>query len=55
MKRWTYKTIELSPSFFGGAPANLEQTLNSAGGQGWELVTMVKSATKIVLVFKREG
>jgi hypothetical protein len=54
MKRWTYKTVELKPSMWGGAPPDLEQALNSAGMQGWELVSLLKT-TRIVLVFKREG
>jgi hypothetical protein len=54
MKRWTYKTVELKPAFFGGPPADLEQTLNAIGAQGWELVTVLKT-TKVTLLFKREG
>lgn len=57
MRRWTYKTIELKPSFFGGPPKDLEQTLGQAGTQGWELVNMLQTRPRMMylLLFKREA
>lgn len=54
MERWSYKVVTLKPSFFGGAPKDLQDTLNAMGAQGWELVNTVQNRLQmLILFFKR--
>lgn len=52
MERWSYKVVTLKPSLLGGPPKNVQDTLNSMGAQGWELVNAVQNRF-LILFFKR--
>ncbi len=56
-KRWSYQTIEVKTSLWGGFKTDAIQTeLTRMGNQGWELVNIIAPsvAAPVLLVFKRE-
>ena len=38
--KWTYKIVEVKPSFTGLKRESIEEQLNLLGSQGWELVSV---------------
>lgn len=56
-KRWSYQTIEVKTSMWGGFKAEtIQAELTRQGNQGWELVNMIAPSTvaPALLVFKKE-
>lgn len=56
-KRWQYQVVEVKPGMMGGVKTErIQEELNRAGVQGWELVNIAFSSpwTPAILVFKRE-
>ena len=44
--RWQYKVVEISPTLFGGNQTErLQAELDKLGASGWELVSVVQSAS----------
>ena len=54
-KRWQYQVIEVKSGVMGGFQTEkLQEELNRARAQGWELVNIAFTVTPAVIVFKRE-
>lgn len=53
-KRWTYKVVQVKPSWRGIAPGTAEATLAQLGQQGWELVNAVQMGMSTWLYLKKE-
>ena len=54
-KRWQYPVIEVKSAVMGGFKTEkLQEELNRAGAQGWELVNIAFAVIPPVIVFKRE-
>lgn len=53
--RWEYKVEDLKGGFLFKAlePANLTDTLNREGMQGWELINVISIAGTMKAFFKR--
>ena len=58
-ERWTYQVLEIMPTFFRGRVAadRLQDELNRAGAQGWELVAVSHTGGRAIgaiqLILKR--
>ncbi|KAF1055426.1 MAG: hypothetical protein GAK43_00220 [Stenotrophomonas maltophilia] len=56
-KRWTYQTLEVPTTLLGNVKADvLQDTLNQQGRLGWELASIVFTATmsSALVVLKKE-
>jgi hypothetical protein len=53
--RWTYKVVDVKPSFLGFKAENIQETLNQLGTQGWELVNILNIGMVIRLFLKKEN
>lgn len=57
-KRWSYKVVEIKPTFTGRITSEtIQAELDKYGGQGWELVQVLHSGHGLhpaKLFFKRE-
>lgn len=54
-KRWEYLTVEVKPGFMGLRRESVQEELDKAGRNGWELVSMFSPAAgyALLLAFKR--
>lgn len=52
--RWSYKVVELKPSFIGLKAVAVQDALNQLGAQGWELVSVLNQGLAIRLYLKKE-
>lgn len=41
--RWSYRVVEVKPSFLGRTSGAIQETLNQLGLQGWELVAAIQA------------
>lgn len=53
-RRWSYKLVEVKPSFLGLKSSEVEEALNQLGLQGWELVSVANIGMTIRLYMKKE-
>ena len=51
--RWSYKVVELKPSFLGLKAEVVQDALNQLGAQGWELVSVEKMGLALRLYLKK--
>lgn len=52
-ERWQYQVLELKPRLFSIKATDLQDQLNKAGQQGWELVATRQVSTTMHLFLKR--
>lgn len=52
--RWSYKVVELKPTFLGLKTGVVQDALNQLGAQGWELVTLQNIGMSLRLYLKKE-
>lgn len=52
-ERWQYQVLEMKPQLFSIKTADMQDQLNKAGQQGWELVAVRQVSTTMHLFLKR--
>lgn len=53
--RWSYKVLEIKLGLLGFKAAAVEESLNQAGLQGWELVSVSQAGLTVWAYLKKEG
>lgn len=53
--RWSYKVVQIKPTWRGVTAEAAETALAQLGQQGWELVSTVWTGMALQLFFKKEA